>query len=551
MNKKAGYHLLSFLLIGVVIYAYFFKWKNGSFHDDDLYVLKSYSEAKGFLGKVNMATSSGIFRPFQGLSIYILIETLHKNFALYYIYNVLFQTINTLLLARIIDLFLKSPYLSLLVSLTLGLSRYCYYNIVQLYGGGALEGLATMFFLLCLFFVLKTLNKENTTDSQKQKGLLYSILYANFCMYTHERYVVLLPFIIFILLFFPSLRSLSLKTRSLLLAVAVFSITLPLLIKKYIFSMQLFMGTGYTAITFSFSSITSFLINSVKSLFQINTGPEYLSGIPYASLSPTLQLLVKILVAGMLFVLIRYVIKALAVLKIKHLASIRIMESKIRKAFVAKGQNFQNKLYTFIFLLILFFMLLAPAIIQIRIELRWLQASLSVLIIMIIIAFSELRFRNNALKSVLLISFTGLFLLSDFHYLNEGAKNLYFSTSGRIGAAFDDAIKKNIIRKNNTKLYIWEKDRVPDREGEINWALAYGYFFTQYQDKSIQLIYADSLYQKVDSGFAYTFPNFNQDTEQILSLRILNDGQTFQYFITDITNEYLKDSLKTFIRNQK
>ncbi len=540
------YYISSFLGLGIIIYLYFLKWKNVSFHDDDLFVLKSYGEASGFWGKVNMATSIGIFRPFQGLSIYFLVETFSKNLDLYYLYNVLFQTINAFLFARVLDIFLRSPYLSLFISLILGLSRYCYYNIVQLYGGGALEGLALMFFLLFLHITLRTLTQENASIKEQRNGLLLALLYANFCMYTHERYAVLLPFIILLVLLFPSIKSIGWRNRVLIIGLGICSIALPLLIKKYYFSMQLFMGTGYTSISFSFSSILSFLISAILSVFQINTGPEYLSGIPFSSLSTTNKFFLYLFAASTLFFLLYYLYRTWKTFRVRHIAYLRIQQARLRKKFAANTHRSGIRFYVFIALTILFFMLLAPAVIQIRIELRWLEAPLATFILMVIIAISGYKFRSISIRNAALLIFTSLFIWLDYCYLDQGAKNLYFSTAARIGETFYNAIKNNVIHKNNTHLYIWENHRNPDREGEITWALAGGYFFKLYSNKQPQIIYIDSLYQKTDSTYSYALADFNKDSAQIVMLKISNDGQTFKYALTDITGEYMKDSLKTF-----
>ena len=89
---------------------------------------------------------------------------------------------------------------------------------------------------------------------------------------------------------------------------------------------------------------------------------------------------------------------------------------------------------------------------------------------------------------------------------------------------------------------------MPDREGEIQWALGNGYFFRLYQPNDMQMIFIDSLYQRQDSlsPYKYSLPDFNIKTDQIISLIITNDDQTFKYTINNITEQYLKDSLRSY-----
>lgn len=524
INNVKAQKIAAFICTPLIIYFYFLQWKNVSIHDDDLNVLRSYEACHGFLGKINLAVSDGIFRPLQGLAIFILKETFHYNLGAYYLFNVAIQSINTLLLARILNLFLKSPYISLVLSFTFGLSRLCYYNMTQLYGGGALEGLAMIFFLLFLHSLLFALltNKEAPGESKKQ--ILYSLLFANLCIYTHERYLILFPFLILVILFAPTLRALSKSAKTTPILLSAGSFCLPLLIRQYVLSIPIFMGTGYTSIKISLPSVFEFFRNALFSIFQVNPGPEYLTGITFASLS----FIEKGVIVGLLSVIL--------ILFIAYLFAARTNQEKSSK----------DKLVVFLSLFVLFGFLLGPALVQIRVELRWLQASLASLVIMIAIATAELKFVNNLVKNTALACFSLVFTWTNYIYLTKGAMNLYFSTSARVGAAFDQAIKKGIIHKNATRLYLWESHRIPDRESEINWALMGGYFFNIYEFKNPQIVYLDSIYQKTDSGFVYSMPNFKKDSEQVIHLKIENDNQTFKYYLKDITNDYLKDSLKSF-----
>jgi len=219
---------------------------------------------------------------------------------------------------------------------------------------------------------------------------------------------------------------------------------------------------------------------------------------------------------------------------------------RIKSIIASENKLSQNRLFVFFSLIVLFGLLLGPALIQVRIELRWLQASFAILVLLTALISTEILSLNNKMKTMVLTGISTLFALTNYIYLTKGAMNLYFSTSARVGAAFDQAIKNGTIHKNATKLYLWEKHRVADRENEINWALMGGYFFKLYQPGIPQMIYFDSVYQKSDSGFVYALPNFNKNSEQVILLRIENDNQTFKYYLRDITSEYLRDSLRSF-----
>src|SRR5439155_24250209 len=108
------------------------------------------------------------------------------------------------------------------------------------------------FFLLSVYYLTKVLVKNGLLASQIQKSIVLSIVFANLSMYTHERYIVLFPFIFLTVLLFPNLKTLSLKQKISLGLAAVASLALNIIIKKYVYTMPFFMGTGGTNISFSF-----------------------------------------------------------------------------------------------------------------------------------------------------------------------------------------------------------------------------------------------------------------------------------------------------------
>jgi hypothetical protein len=261
-------------------------------------------------------------------------------------------------------------------------------------------------------------------------------------------------------------------------------------------------------------------------------------------------MLLALLAASILLaIFVLYIIHAYKAFILKRIVLIRIRISKERKAFALKRDI--NKLGTFIFLSFLFVFLLIPAIVQVHLELRWLQAPLCVVILMVVIAFTSLPIRNNVVKKSFYTLFIILFLLSDYNYLLRGASNLYYSLSARATSVFNDAINNGTIHQNTAKLYVWEKHRNPDRENEINWALAGGYFFQYYMHKDVNIVYVDTLYQRQDSLHRSTFIDFNKNTDQVLLLNITNYHESFNYSLNDITGEYLKDSLRTFVKTQQ
>jgi hypothetical protein len=520
MSKSKKYILIVLsLIIPFVLYYYFHFIKTICFYGDDIYLYMARSASNTIPDIIKSDLSLGKFRPIHATFTHLLFEYLQKNLAYYYFFNIAIQTLNVFLFARLLNLFLRSPLLSLFISIVVGLSRFTLFNITQLYNGGALEGLAITFMLLTLFFIFRPLVRDDYTASQKIKDMLLSILFANICLYTHERYIVLLPFLILVFLFFPALKTLTRKQKLGLSAVAVATIILHITIKKYVLSMPFFVGTGGTNITFSFSTALSFLIEGVLSIFQINTGPGYLSGISFMELSLFYKMLVALLLASLLSITAFYIIK-------------------LSKHHTLRELKNDTSFSISLSLLVLFFLLLAPAIVTIRLEHRWLQASFDIMVLLVAITISMLHFKNNYTRYALYALVFIPLILIDSRYLHKGFQNIYLYNSQQNALRFKKAIEKGVINPNTSNLYIWVKERDVNNEQGFKWDLGGGSLFKIYQNKSKNIIFADSIYDTSSPVAVSSFPNFNKNNDQILYVSPKG--------IIDITNEYLKDSLKSF-----
>ena len=506
-------HFLLFSLIPFIIYFYFLKWKTISIHDDDLYIYLAYLKKQS---TINISLSFGQYRPVRDFFLHLIVPLFQKDYTTYYYFNVVVQSINTIVFACLLNLVLRSMSVSLFLSLILGLSRFCFYNVTQLFNGGLLEGLAMMFFLFFLYFTVQITTRHDINTFMQKKGILLSILFANLTLYTHERYILIFPFILLMVLFFPKFKGISLRWKIAVSLITIASIFLNIIIKTRLYSLTFLKGTGNTNIEFSFSSAFKFLEDAILGIFQYSKGPEYLIGLQFSSLPMLCQVFVFLIIIGFLYIVGFYLWKGFSTL------------------FLKKG-NYLPNTALFFFLFILFLLCLVPAIFQTRLELRWFQASLSVLILMFVIGINNLEFKNIGRKYLLCFILAICFVFTNYYYVYNGSQNLYYSTSAKIGNAFDKAINDSIIHLGKTKIYILEKQRNAARENELKWALGNGDFFSLYQSNIKTIIFSEP---------KSSFSNFNKNNDEIIFLDIQNDGQTFKYSIADITNEYLTYSLQ-------
>ncbi|HTE09561.1 MAG TPA: hypothetical protein VK645_01305 [Chitinophagaceae bacterium] len=524
MIKRTSFFLIVIsIAIPFVIYFYFLQWRTAAIYGDDLSIFIRHAGLKGFGSRINLDLLYGKFRPVHGFMVDLLINTFQKDLRGYYMFNVSVQAINTYLFAILLNLFLRSPFLSLLLGCIAGLSRFSFFNVTQLFNGGALEGLAITFFLLTLYFILKTLVQPGLTLIKKQTYILTSLVFANFAIYTHERYVVLFVFIIIIVLLFPGLKFTKIQ-RAGLIVLAVGSVVLNIVIKKYFYSLDFLVGTSGSKIELSLLSAVSFLRDAILSIIQINSGPPYLTGIDFRSLPVFNKGVILVLICGTSLIWIVYIFRA-------------------KKAFTEKENTQSSQFPILLFLSVLSGLLLVPAIVTIRLEQRWLQAPLCIFILINAIVFSgSFQNANRKITYIPLVFFAILFLWSDYNYLYKGADLIYMAYTEKSALVIKESVSKGVIRPATKRLYIWNEEYGVGAEEQIRWTLGNGEIFEFYQNKKkeINFVYARER--------EYYFPskpagNFNTDTIQVIDM-IDNP-------IRDLTGQYVKKLPNQTLYHQK
>ncbi|RNI29231.1 hypothetical protein [Rufibacter latericius] len=508
---------ITLIAVPFIIYYYFLPWKTNTIYGDDLIMFRDHYVLKTFNERIHWHLAFQKYRPVHGLVMNFVIEWFGKDINAYYIFNIVIQTIITFVFALILNLFLRSPLFSLLFSLVGGLSRFAFFNVSQLLNGGALEGLAMVFFLLSLYYLLKVQIAVDLTEKRKRNIIITSILFSNLALYTHERYVVIFPIIALVILIAPNLLSFSLRKRVLFGVLSFASILVNVLIKDIFFSMPFFVGTGGANMSLSISSALNYLMEGVVSILHFNIGPEYLVGVSFFSLSIWFKCIVFVLVLGCLSIMILFVKDSF-------------------KKIIDKNRSFKNVLFAFLTLIPLFFILLLPAIVTIRLEQRWLQASLCIFILLFTIALANINFQNKTLKNASYLMFVSLFLLVDYNYLAKGVNYLYLKDSERIAYNFQQAMEDETIKFDTDKVYIWENKIDLNYENSIIWSLAEGYLFSFYQNESKEIAFVDSTYQK-QNALMGAFIDKEPGSEQIVLLHSK---------LVDLTDDYLSDSLKSF-----
>src|ERR1700754_4517752 len=111
--KRIFFLMTAFVALACIIYFYFLNWRTDTIYGDDINIYNGYFGLHGFIDKMNMDLGFEKYRPVHGIAVQFLIEFFHKHLKLYYAFNVGVQAANALIMAFTINLFLRSPLLSL------------------------------------------------------------------------------------------------------------------------------------------------------------------------------------------------------------------------------------------------------------------------------------------------------------------------------------------------------------------------------------------------------------------------------------------------------
>ncbi len=287
---------------------------------DDLYLFSFFREQDFFTFSFPIGNAVR-FRPVYWALSYIEMVFVGNDPNRYWYFNVALNGLLACFLCyfswvvskgkKLIPLFLSVVFLS---------AHFAYYQIAQALG--ILETLALGFSLLTLYFLYQELNEEK----HFLRNLVFSHLFFFLLVFTHERYIALLPLFYVPLLF----RGRAGKAKILTggkneghqghFFTSHLPYILPLAqaflfyaIRKFAIGSFVPKGTGGTEVSESFK-LGEALQNAfaeVYYIFGFQKGPEHLNGIPWEKVSPDMRKLVYASIAVLAFTVMLSLIFAL------------------------------------------------------------------------------------------------------------------------------------------------------------------------------------------------------------------------------------------------
>lgn len=416
LRNSTALAVFALLLLGLVNVLWFNSFNFHTIMGDDVYAWAFYSSHPSF-HDLFLTASGGKYRPVVTAAQYILFHQFSADYQAWVAFNV---TLNFLIVCLLFALVRKltrgDTIIAFLAALLYITSRFSYYNILQLMG--VMEALCILLLVLILYVAAEFQQSDSRWPGFALVGLYLVITL------THERYLVLFPFLALLVLFKTGMKW---RPKGLLLGLACVPPLLNVILKRLVFDTSVLMGTGGQAIGFDPVGVMKFMVKGLANMFWVNWGPDYLSGVTMSEVGPRARILV---------VLIAFALVAVIVL-----AAVRALRLKDR------GER-RAELKGFVLWLVLFLSLLLAASITIRQEYRWLYAPFVVCLVYFCYQFARLPGRVVVKYAVLVVLCVMLVGADSYYKRHEGnvfffygeniADSTYDATIGRYGRSMSE-----------------------------------------------------------------------------------------------------------------
>ena len=375
--------LLSILLIGIAFVINAGMSIRGLYQDD--LFMWSTRRGVGFF-KYVFPEQTRKFRPVYWIVAWIYQGILKNNISLIVPINIIIAAIIAIGVYFFAKSMAKSRGLAFTLASMFLISRFSYYNIGQFLG--VMEAMALVFALLMLYFLYLYINNG------KNIHFYYACGFYFLNCFTHERFMVLLPMLIF-----AAIVGKRRKILNVLISIALFAmITLIRLLALNSFVPE---GTGGSKVSETFNLADFFLSMRIEILYLlgINTGPEHLNGINFHNVNTALKLVIIIgILAAFAFI-------------IKFIYSIAVYRKKIELSWIKNILLFTGFIIGS----------MVSSAVTIRVEMRWVYAPYLFMLLLFSYIYGEdksiivKRLKSKKIKASLgklfHVSFTAVMLL--------------------------------------------------------------------------------------------------------------------------------------------
>ena len=454
--------------------ARFAPYAPGAFFGDDLSNLLAFRGGL-FASSLPQALGSAFlekYRPVFALAAGSLFGSFGDRISLYIAANIALHALNaTLVFAVLRRIGGKSIFVAAGLAVAVAASRFALYQTTQV--TGLVEGLSLTFFLSALYFWIRAMRA-----SSGHAGLLaMAAASASLALLTHERYAALVIWLPLAVLLAPHGARVGWRLRAGVAAACIAALAFDMVYKVFVADVALLMGTGGQRIDVNLGRIADFLGDGVSSLLGVNSGPDYLIGVRFEALPSH----------G------KWVFLAMFLAPMIVSVGLSLRWAWLRRSGLSSGWRAH---YEWLSLGVLMAAMLAPGVITIRLEQRWLLAPFIILVVIFAerAAFAAALWRPGVRAAFGLSVAIGSLGL-DTLYAN-GFSQVFFVTAGR----FATHVKTDVVEAGRGAGEHLVFVTSPDN---CNWALLGGRFFEIYGRGRKVVMCPQSLSELATSHFSF------------------------------------------------
>jgi hypothetical protein len=387
-----------FLALAVVTWLWFRGWAFHTWMGDDLY-LWAFFQGHPSVHDVLFTSSGGKYRPVATGLQWIFFQLFSPNFPAWTYANAVIEWAAACLVFFLVrSVTRRDIWIAFAASVLFLTSRFSYYGVLQ--AMGTMEALGMLLFVVLLLVAVFYCRRSDVWS-----GVALAAVFLALSL-THERYLAVLPFLVALALLMGR-RSWALRgVHAVLFCVPLI---VNLVLKMFVFTEAVLMGTGGQAIGLDPASVAKFLVKGAANLVWFNWGPDYLSGITMSETGTTVRVVVAVIVA------------LVAVCVVSAVVGIVRSRDKARRRLELK---------VFVLWVLLTGSLLVVASITIRQEYRWLYAPWAASLVYFMYLYARLRWRvvvRYAVLAVLVVAVLG----ADVYY-RAHESNVFFFYGERI-----------------------------------------------------------------------------------------------------------------------
>ncbi|MCD1259523.1 hypothetical protein B5M42_011845 [Paenibacillus athensensis] len=441
---------IAVIILFFVNLSWFVKFKFQTIMGDDLFSLHAIqSGQESLLHYTLFSAPFGKYRPVFNFFQYVTAKIFGTDLQLYIFFNIIVNFIAVVLMFCLLLLLTRKTLYAFIFALIFVTCRFSYYNVLQIYG--LMEAVALILFLLMLLFCVYIY------QNPKRINLYALLLLQTLLIFTHERYIVTVPFLFLLLMYIYK------KKKWYYALWTITPVLLNVALKKIVIDITFLQGTGGAAIGFDFLQIVIFVGCGLLNMVGINVGAPYLNGINFPQESLMTQTL-SVLISGIYLVLLIALIRQFLKSKLEH-----------NKSFVIFGLG-----------MVLMLSLLLAASITIRQEYRWLYAPYAVLLLLTAYVLPRLQLKN-VVKYILLLLICIPVFKNDL-YVRKFLDRVYFMDALHIAdSTYASSIKQYGLNIRFKTIYI-------QNDPALIWTLQGSTFFQVYaENPSLKVTYVDDL----------------------------------------------------------